>query len=665
MPQCFGEAIESFGRLVEDVSLDDGLSFEPLSWAMYGTLAASIYPIFSDSFLFLPFSDRPVQSLPCHERYKYHFRIFHANQRLPESKWIIIIHYGGASGHRRRRHRRPNADHQISTATTMEALGIRVWPPGYPAQSYPAAGHPGAPPPARTYAPTYTTNYGRPLSWNTYGLYLPQYYSLPPEMNSVNDLLPNPVDRSFHEQKPADHSLDYSSLETDLGTFPDNLLPADENHSLVNVRGRPPEPEHELLKSDDDTRRFSGSSFSISSVGGGSIDVPDISSYPDPLPYPADYTPRSSMTLSSNVLSPVPTPRYPPTESSRTGSRGKASPSPRPNMRAAPYTLDGGRKRWSTGSYGPSPVLRSSPLLYPSSESYHRATNVPKYSVPSVTSNTILPPSNLAPPPVLGSSPARFHRRAFLLPSSSDNRVPNPLRLLSQGPFRTLQSSADPHGNCLDHYASLFEPPDLLGPLREEQVPPPPEDLHPDDPDLAPHEQELRFENDLYTPRWVRGHGNKREGWCGICKPGRWLVLKNSAFWYDKSFTHGVSAATGQAFEPPRETRRMEGNADVWEGLCGSCGEWIALVSSKKKGTTWFRHAYKCHSHPKIKDAPKRRRENGRPSTATASPRPGTPAPPRTDAATTHPAPATSAVVESALSNVKTVSPLHTISSMI
>ncbi len=28
-------------------------------------------------------------------------------------------------------------------------------------------------------------------------------------------------------------------------------------------------------------------------------------------------------------------------------------------------------------------------------------------------------------------------------------------------------------------------------------------------------------------------------------------------------------------------------------GLCGSCNEWIALVSSKKKGTTWFRHAYK------------------------------------------------------------------------
>ncbi len=37
----------------------------------------------------------------------------------------------------------------------------------------------------------------------------------------------------------------------------------------------------------------------------------------------------------------------------------------------------------------------------------------------------------------------------------------------------------------------------------------------------------------------------------------------------------------------------MDGNPDVWEGLCGSCNDWIALVSSKKKGTTWFRHAYK------------------------------------------------------------------------
>jgi hypothetical protein len=42
----------------------------------------------------------------------------------------------------------------------------------------------------------------------------------------------------------------------------------------------------------------------------------------------------------------------------------------------------------------------------------------------------------------------------------------------------------------------------------------------------------------------------------------------------------------------------MDGNPDVWEGLCGSCNDWVALVSSKKKGTTWFRHAYKVSLIP-------------------------------------------------------------------
>ncbi|MCJ1387173.1 hypothetical protein MMC18_000013 [Xylographa bjoerkii] len=180
--------------------------------------------------------------------------------------------------------------------------------------------------------------------------------------------------------------------------------------------------------------------------------------------------------------------------------------------------------------------------------------------------------------------------------------------LPSSGFFETGHENGS--GNIGDHYNhDLADEPDLFGPLSEEQIPPPEEDMKPEDPELEPRSQELRFEGDLYTPQYVRGHGNKREGWCGICKPGRWLVLKNSAFWYDKSFTHGISAATGLPFEGPKETRRMSGNPDVWEGLCGSCGDWIALISSKKKGTTWFRHAYKCHTHQKAKDTPKRRRE--------------------------------------------------------
>jgi len=158
----------------------------------------------------------------------------------------------------------------------------------------------------------------------------------------------------------------------------------------------------------------------------------------------------------------------------------------------------------------------------------------------------------------------------------------------------------------VDEFAEYAEEPDLFGALSEEPSVPSEEDMNPEDESMKPQEQETRFEGDLYTPRYVRGTGVNREGYCGLCKPGRWLVLKNSAYWYDKSFTHGISAATGQPFDGPKETRRMSGNPDVWEGLCGCCNEWIALISNKKKGTTWFRHAYKCHNHNKNKDKPKK-----------------------------------------------------------
>lgn len=215
----------------------------------------------------------------------------------------------------------------------------------------------------------------------------------------------------------------------------------------------------------------------------------------------------------------------------------------------------------------------------------------------------------------------------FLLPSNADS---SGVAMKSIHPSIRRTAPTSPSESHTRHgesnkkiHTNPLKPPDLLGPLYEEQESPPIEDMTPDDPEMIPHKQNLRFENDLYTPRWVRGHGNKREGWCGICKPGRWLVLKNSAFWYDKSFSHGVSAVTGKAFEGPREIRRIkkmknedignewgtgEGGSEsghvltqrfgsktttTWEGLCGSCNEWIPLVSSKKKGTTWFRHAYK------------------------------------------------------------------------
>lgn len=49
--------------------------------------------------------------------------------------------------------------------------------------------------------------------------------------------------------------------------------------------------------------------------------------------------------------------------------------------------------------------------------------------------------------------------------------------------------------------------------------------------DRTARKQKLRFEGDQYTPQWVRNTGQAKEGFCDTCSPGKWLQLKNSAFW--------------------------------------------------------------------------------------------------------------------------------------
>ncbi|KAK4231481.1 hypothetical protein QBC38DRAFT_533496 [Podospora fimiseda] len=435
-------------------------------------------------------------------------------------------------------------------------------------------------------------------------------------------------------QKPCDDGLDLNNLDPEMHNI-GQAYTTDEAIPILDLRypGHQVEGESLNFEGGMNTRRMSGSSFTVSTTGGlsemgasyedFSAALSDAPSFNSEYPPPSN---RNSM-ISSTQLSPVASPRMTPQSRSelvRTQSRGRgASPSPRPGMRAAPYSVESARnKRWSTGSYGTN--RRPSPFVYHNPHDvFNPHARLPsRHSSPTIGHGPLpLNYGNLQAaqqhPYLLNNAP-QFRPNSMLLPTQlpshmfhneTHQQFENAPPLLSHGLFRMLQSNADPH-SLHGHYADLSDPPDLYASLQEEQIPPPPEDMNPSDPDLIPHEQELRFEGDLYTPRWVRGHGNKREGWCGICKPGRWLVLKNSAFWYDKSFTHGISAATGNPFQEPQETRRMDGNPDVWEGLCGSCNDWIALVSSKKKGTTWFRHAYKCHTHPKIKDAPKRRRES-------------------------------------------------------
>jgi hypothetical protein len=118
-----------------------------------------------------------------------------------------------------------------------------------------------------------------------------------------------------------------------------------------------------------------------------------------------------------------------------------------------------------------------------------------------------------------------------------------------------------------------------------------------------------RFAEDMYTPRIVRGSGMTREGLCQICKPGVWLKIKQSAYWYHMNFIHGISANTGRPYEPPLATREKQfcaHNGAVikqFEGRCGQCDKWVVLqkvpLGEKMNeccNPQWWRHSQKCSS---------------------------------------------------------------------
>ncbi|CAG8514869.1 4504_t:CDS:2 [Acaulospora colombiana] len=136
------------------------------------------------------------------------------------------------------------------------------------------------------------------------------------------------------------------------------------------------------------------------------------------------------------------------------------------------------------------------------------------------------------------------------------------------------------------------------------ETPEPPFDVSDQRPDSRPRRQKLKYPGDMYTPQWVRYSGHSKEGYCDNCKPGKWLQLKNSAYWYHKQFYHGISSVSGKMFVPPLETRKFE-TGDCTEGLCHQCNQWVPISTSKKKNSMlWFRHAHKCHVYVKPKNYP-------------------------------------------------------------
>ncbi|WEW55280.1 hypothetical protein PRK78_000709 [Emydomyces testavorans] len=445
----------------------------------------------------------------------------------------------------------------------------------------------------------------KPIYHNIYSLPIAENDPKDPTWSAQN--YPIPPDPLFPpEFQPSDFYEGLSSSivnDAHSTTFADSLgLLTEHADPPSNVRKKPRLIEQQQLTLNTNVSApFAFSPYSVSSST-PPLDF-NFSAFSEAPSSCSTFTPQSSLYFSPTPLSPTPASRRH-SDIIRLGNRSRATPSPRSRPQSSPYSLDVSRRRMSHSStasfppYVPSPFMGSKP------------PNSSAYTSPQIRGSQFFPTPLVPPQP--GSLPpgSMFPNSTFPGTDPYSHRFMIPEPIASQRIPRTLRSDIDPDQAYFEDYAGLSEPPDLLGPLKDTPLSPPPEDMMPSDPTMVPHEQDLRFDNDLYTPKWVRGHGNKREGWCGICKPGRWLVLKNSAFWYDKSFTHGISAVTGQAFAAPKEIRRTEGSANIWEGLCGNCGQWVGLVTSKKKGTTWFRHAYKCHNHYKPDDSLKRQRDN-------------------------------------------------------
>ncbi|KAI8365224.1 uncharacterized protein BYT42DRAFT_589230 [Radiomyces spectabilis] len=139
--------------------------------------------------------------------------------------------------------------------------------------------------------------------------------------------------------------------------------------------------------------------------------------------------------------------------------------------------------------------------------------------------------------------------------------------------------------------SSLLQPPKRTkscSPCREDQT---------EKADAVPRRQKLRYEGDNYTPKWVRYTGHRKEGYCDSCEPGgKWLQLKNSAYWYHKQFFHGISSVSGKPFLDPID-QRVGPQQDTIEGLCHQCRQYVLICNGRRKNNNvlWYRHAHKVN----------------------------------------------------------------------
>ncbi|GAA6033584.1 hypothetical protein JCM8097_001469 [Rhodosporidiobolus ruineniae] len=155
--------------------------------------------------------------------------------------------------------------------------------------------------------------------------------------------------------------------------------------------------------------------------------------------------------------------------------------------------------------------------------------------------------------------------------------------------------------------------------------------VHPDDAAApTPYRQKTRFRRDLFTPTWVRGKGEEKEGWCELCAvaeeqggardgKSKWYKLRSAAYWFHRSFFHGINSADGRPYPLPLAVRPVpatDGGIGGLEGLCGRCHEWTYFESASASSpwlpvfplptpsfarpnrAKWYTHVHGCTGAP-------------------------------------------------------------------
>lgn len=202
------------------------------------------------------------------------------------------------------------------------------------------------------------------------------------------------------------------------------------------------------------------------------------------------------------------------------------------------------------------------PYYYPVSQQHHSQMLPPNTPHPSLSGKLPLPPSNDRMPP--GGPPSANpythlaaynhshhqqhghpHHPSPLLPGTS-NHLPPPPSLSPEQYAAYQERMATANAGAFSFRPNVTTPSSRPKrkrmPKETEQVVEAGDANFPDmcprdvelaktDPQARPRRQKLRFEGDLYTPNWVRYNGQAKEGLCDTCQPGRWLQLKNSAYW--------------------------------------------------------------------------------------------------------------------------------------